>query len=414
MKYGNYRLFFSGLCFVLVFCAGAIKTQAFTYYATSTVGLVGSGASTGLHDGVTGDTITITGWYDYVDVYSSFGTSSIYANLPASSTILSVSYDLYATGSGSQFAFRNQGNESNYTSLQSYFLSNTITKYSFSLYDEWRYSSSYDPSSYLGFNRFSGTNYINIDAIERVISYSYTSDQPPETPTSTSTPNFSSIYVSTSTSKVNLQGYWETGNRISFFSDSSIYGGNNFDTRTATSSGVFNLNFDYVLPTPLTLSTTTPNIVSSLNFYGVLDDMSSTIPIQLDFISTTLQNTGIGSDLASTTAILNYPEPSDCGITNIGGCIKNVIVWAFFPSKDTLNLFTSLRSYITIKAPIGYFVGVQTGLTGLSTGGTKAFNVTIPLHIKETFINPFDIAIAGILWFYFIINFYRRLKHIQL
>lgn len=248
------------------------------------------------------------------------------------------------------------------------------------------------------------------------------------------TTRFTSITVSTSTQTVNLQGYWNASgtplfNEIEFYQYSNILGQESYITETATTSGNFNWSFPYLpLPTPSSTGTTTPPVSAETDFYANLyqidnskynDPLTNVIDplyqILLDSTTTSLSAlTGYQSyDLSSTTAILNYPE-YECDITSITGCIKNAAIWLFYPSSDTINNYENLLPLISTKSPAGYFVIVKNSILGLSATGTPTTSVTIPKSINDVIFNPFDEGIAAILWIYFIFNFYKRLKHIQL
>jgi len=103
---------------------------------------------------------------------------------------------------------------------------------------------------------------------------------------------------------------------------------------------------------------------------------------------------------------------TDCGLTNIGGCFQNALIWAFVPSSSAIQSYYDFITSMQTKAPMGYFTVVKNNLNGLNSTSTPAFSVVIPAHLKTYFFSPFDIGIAGILWFFFAFNFYKRLKHI--
>jgi hypothetical protein len=240
-----------------------------------------------------------------------------------------------------------------------------------------------------------------------------------------------SISVSTTTGKVNITGYWNTSTstgvfqQVEFYQDSSLLGIESYATVNATTSGVFNLNFDYRdAITPYT-GTTTAQITSSIMFYaylyqkdnnyydpfGELDIRYSTL---LDATTTSLTaSTTNAWELSTTTSILDYPE-YECSITSITGCFKNAGIWLFYPSSDSIEKYNSFIELIQRKPPVGYFTIVKSSISGLSSTSTSAFSITIPNSLKEYFFNPMDAGIAGILWIYFLFMFYKRLKHIQL
>lgn len=116
-------------------------------------------------------------------------------------------------------------------------------------------------------------------------------------------------------------------------------------------------------------------------------------------------------DTGTTTIDINrlYTE---CGLTNLGGCLQNALVWALVPSSNAIANYYTFTTSMTTKAPMGYFQVVKNNLNNLNSTSSPAFVVVIPAHIKQYFFSPFDLGIAGILWFFFAINFYKRLKHI--
>lgn len=120
---------------------------------------------------------------------------------------------------------------------------------------------------------------------------------------------------------------------------------------------------------------------------------------------------GTGFDTGTTTIDVNTMY-TDCGLTNLGGCFQNALVWAFVPSSGAISNYYTFTSSMNTKAPMGYFQVVKNNLNNLNSTSSPAFVVVIPEHIKQYFFSPFDLGIAGILWFFFAINFYKRLKHI--
>lgn len=235
------------------------------------------------------------------------------------------------------------------------------------------------------------------------------------TPLANYTPHFDSFVISTSTKTALITGYWTASSTIHFFKNSDIYGQDSYQAIVSTTSENFSLTLRYFeVPPPSYVSTSTPLITANDVFYAEIYDTSTDPITLLEATTTTSTGNPLGYDLASTSAIFNYPPPEECGITHLDGCIKNVLVWTFFPSKDTISNFQTLGTYITIKAPIGYFTLIKNTFTGLSSTGTVSSTITIPQHLKDTIFHPFDLAIGALLWFFFIIHFYKRLKTIQI
>lgn len=254
-----------------------------------------------------------------------------------------------------------------------------------------------------------------------------------ETPTSTA--YFTSFTYSTSTDIVNITGYWEAtttphiNQRLTFWQYTALLGKTNYQEVVATTTGNFDLSFSFTEPTTgATTSTTTSNIISSYVLNATLDLFDNTFAASLGYPDDSLDYIGYKTPLDATSTIisvisldytatlqnlLNYPE-YECGITSITGCIKNAAIWLFFPTIDTIQNYNKLIDVIQSKPPVGYFTMVKSNISGLSATSTKAFNLIIPASIKNNIFNPFDIGVAGILWLFFIFNFYKRLKHITI
>jgi hypothetical protein len=254
---------------------------------------------------------------------------------------------------------------------------------------------------------------------------------------STTTPptfstNFTSFTASTSTGTVNIQGYWNVPTasnlhqQLEFYQDSTILGVESYIKVTATTTGNFNFTYPYYDLPILSGSTTTPQITSPIYFYANLyqiDDNYYTDPFTgvanpnystlLDATTTSL--TGISTlwTLGSTTDVFAYPE-YECAITSLTGCFKNALIWAFYPTKNTVQNYFNFQALIQTKAPFGYFSIIKSSLGNLSATGTQAFTITIPKHLKDYIFTPFDVGLASILWFFFAFNFYKRLKHITI
>lgn len=244
-------------------------------------------------------------------------------------------------------------------------------------------------------------------------------------------PNISDFIISTSTATARVKGYWEAtttpyvSQRLSFWQYSDSLGKESYEQLIATTTGNFDFTFDFRDPYAWSFgeSSTTP-IYSNFTLYASLDQYDETnyvfpyggtIIDNLDATSTAILTSEYNaSDFISTPRDLAlYPE-YECSITSMMGCIKNALIWTFYPTQDALDSWTSLKTTLETKAPIGYFYSVKNAVGGLSATSTPSFSLTIPSHLKQYFFDPFDTGIAGILWFFFIFHFYKRLKNIQI
>jgi hypothetical protein len=245
--------------------------------------------------------------------------------------------------------------------------------------------------------------------------------------------HFISFTYSTTTATANITGYWEATTtpyitqQLSFWQFSNTLGKEAQQTYTATTTGYFNFFFPFLDPYSFISSstaTTTAPIFDSFTLNASLDQYDETnyifpyggtIITNLDATSTTIFATQYNASdfISSPRALALYPE-YECGITSLTGCFKNAIIWAFYPTQEALNKWTDLQITIETKAPVGYFYMAKNNINGLSATSTKAFNVVIPTSLKTYIFNPFDTGIAGILWLFFIFNFYKRLKTITI
>lgn len=244
-------------------------------------------------------------------------------------------------------------------------------------------------------------------------------------------PRIESFEVSTTTDKAHITGYWIAtttpfvSQRLSFWQESSSLGKESYIQLTSTTSGFFDFTLDFKAPYSWTSSqsSTTP-IYSDFTLYALLDEyddtnyifpVGGTLVTNLDATSTTLYASDYNaSDFVSSARNLAlYPE-YDCDLTHLMGCLKNALIWTFYPTQDALDSWTSLKTTLETKAPVGYFYSVRNSLNGLSATSTAAFSIVIPQHLKQYIFDPFDIGIASILWFFFIFHFYKRIKQLQI
>lgn len=262
--------------------------------------------------------------------------------------------------------------------------------------------------------------------------YSLDTGLVPSVDNATGETTITSFTYSTTTQTARVQGYWNatstTGvtERLQFHQFSTLLGIESFRELIATSTGLFDLSFEYkALPTPYT-STTTPAFVADTVLFAEIyqyDNNYATDPFSGTFDSryktllvatTTTITTLTGIQIATSTRdLFAYPE-YECSITSITGCFKNALIWSFYPTEESIKSYYNFISLIQSKAPIGYFFVARDSIQGLNKDGTPTANVTIPLSIKNYIFSPFDLGISGILWLFFLFSFYKRLKTIQI
>ena len=253
---------------------------------------------------------------------------------------------------------------------------------------------------------------------------------------STTTPLIYTFTYSTTTEYANITGYWQAletafiDQRLSFWQYSIQFGKEDYIQVVATTTGEFNFSFPFRGSSYSTLdATTTEPILTSFTLNAALDRYDSNYYdpfgqlgldqtkyiVNLDATSTTVSGIDYGRNdySTSTRGLAIYPE-YECGITSLTGCFKNAIIWAFYPTQDTVDNYYSLLALIQTKPPAGYFFMVKDNISGLTATTTKAFNIVIPSSLKTYIFSPVDISVAAILWLFYIFNFYKRLKHITI
>lgn len=251
------------------------------------------------------------------------------------------------------------------------------------------------------------------------------SPSPPDTSSRIDTFTFS-----TTTNYANITGFWNAtttsgiSEKLLFWQDSALFGKESWVEVVATTTGAFNFSFPFAgnSYTPLG-ATTTAEITTAFTLTAELEQVDlnhmdwSTLEEMNQFLTILdkhILEVDVATDYGTTTRELAaYPE-YECGLTSIIGCIKNALIWTFYPTAQSLNNWNSFIATIQSKAPVGYFFNVKNSLGGLSATSTPAFSLTIPSHLKTYIFDPFDIGISGILWLFFILHFYKRLKHITI
>ena len=250
-------------------------------------------------------------------------------------------------------------------------------------------------SNYSDISGCGDTNALNYNPLANIDDGSCVYSMPTATASSTKIISFN---YSTTTKNITLDYNIKIGDNV------YLYFQNQNDR-----DGIIQSSYYATVGSPLIASTTQPSPLSGSG-YTIL---TAKIVSKLDY-SVIYDTKQIIIDLASGSQIIstqNY-EQQPCGITNLTGCVSNALAGAFYPTQDSINSYYNFIALIQTKAPVGYFTMVKNNITGLNSTSTPAFTIVIPIHLKTYFFNPFDTGIAGILWLFFAINFYKRLKHI--
>lgn len=434
--------------FLAAFFLLNIKNASATIiYSSITQGLSSSITTDGVNGWV--NSANEVGNPDNIYASSSAMTSQIYtyqanygaSGLPTGAIIDSVIYSLHATGNfaGSQWivvsATSRCINSRTYTATPTYFnyqidSTNCPTYYNTHFNDILNGTN----NAYITLARNTGTVSFQIDSMTRTIFYHYDN-----TLTSTRILSFSALpkggsgapWVFSATTTTNLAYYY---NSTSDSATSTKY--------TLLQYKLYDFFTNTTIKANVPITTKDTNATSTLtnicvNTFGCVngdtyqlsarysnDDESIVSPYfptyyyfaYIAYTPTPTATTSViiignGFDTGTTTIDVNKLYV-DCGITELEGCFKNALIWSFIPSSSSTAAYYNFTSTIGQKAPMGYFTILKNNLSGLNSTSSPAFSIIIPAHIKQYVFNPFDLAIAAILWFFFAINFYKRLKHI--
>jgi len=105
-----------------------------------------------------------------------------------------------------------------------------------------------------------------------------------------------------------------------------------------------------------------------------------------------------------------------CSVSNIAGCFQNALVYLFWPNSSAIASYTTFQALIYQKPPVGYFTLIQNALNGVTATSSTS---SIPwssgtVSFGGSVFGTLRLGIAGILWFFFLIEFWHRLRNITI
>ena len=105
-----------------------------------------------------------------------------------------------------------------------------------------------------------------------------------------------------------------------------------------------------------------------------------------------------------------------CNVSNIAGCFQNALVYLFWPNASAIASYSTFQALIYQKPPVGYFSLVQNALNGVtSTSSTSSIPWSSgTLSYGGSVFSSLRLGIAGILWFFFLIEFWHRIRNIKI
>jgi len=123
--------------------------------------------------------------------------------------------------------------------------------------------------------------------------------------------------------------------------------------------------------------------------------------------------------ISGTTTVAEYAlegcNTAQCSISDISGCFKKALCWAFIPAMNDLPPWQSIGDKIGKKPPFGYISALNSGLQGLNADGSPAFTL-MDSATRDDFAPIFDPIRDGLLWILWLacaVWLYNRSKQIQ-
>jgi len=120
--------------------------------------------------------------------------------------------------------------------------------------------------------------------------------------------------------------------------------------------------------------------------------------------------------IIGTTSLANVYSlaTSTCDFGNISGCFQNAIVWAFYPSRSTLDLLANAGQSVKNKPPFGYLFVNVAAIQALNASGTAPVALAASAPITLYIFSPLDTGLASLFFFFFGVWLFQRVRHIEL
>lgn len=255
---------------------------------------------------------------------------------------------------------------------------------------------------------------------------------------------YTSFTINQPAGTVTATGYWTASatstqsQELRFWQVSPILGQESYASRIATTTGNFSFTFPYVDSSfQISATSTSYTLGSGVVFYSEIYQLydgfnpfsnTGTPPLLLTSTSTSLTATStVTVDSSDPRSLSGLPEPADCSLSAITGCIKNAAVWLFYPSSDSVDSFKGLSDTLSGKFPFAYAYGIntmrqelfeaaQTSSTTISLtfkiipgAGTSTLTLLSPALLSAVpYSNTVKIILGWILWLLGIEYIYYR------
>jgi len=207
---------------------------------------------------------------------------------------------------------------------------------------------------------------------------------------------FTTFTVDPTTGYATVTGHWTASStptesqQIHFWQSSPVFGKESFVSLTATTTGDFRFSFPFKDSTfQISATSTSYTLGTDVLFHAEIYQLysnynafenSGTPPLLLTATTTSLSSTTTVS-VNSQRSLLGLPEPAECGLTALTGCLKNAGVWLFYPSQDSVDSFRGLSGTLSGKFPFAYAYEINE-LRQELFGALNTSTTTISLNFK--------------------------------
>jgi len=89
-------------------------------------------------------------------------------------------------------------------------------------------------------------------------------------------------------------------------------------------------------------------------------------------------------------------------------------LYLFIPSSDAFDKFSTLSQEIENKPPIGYFTQIKSALSNVNASGTPVFDIGNYSAFTNNIFSPLRTGMAWLLWLFFAVVIFNRLRHLEL
>ena len=194
------------------------------------------------------------------------------------------------------------------------------------------------------------------------------------------------------------------------FSDQQVYGAQKIILPLLQGNASKTIPIDYDFPDG--------SYLANINFWNIntnfLTFSATGLSISFDIVGGAVQNIEVdqfdGTDLANQTAV------QECSFTSISGCFINFfnsLIASITPSSQSFMQFAELWQQIQNKPPFGYISSVIAVFTDLDANAAPALDFDSLPFIGAIF-DPFNLLLASLLWFFYLVWLYKRLMKLEI